>query len=216
MNTDDLIERLATDLSPAPRRAFERRLTIGLPIGMLASGLIVWLGYGLRADFPAVIGTPMLWVKFAWPAVVAWIAWRLIERLATPGRSLGRLQLALWAPAAAMSALAAAAWFGAQPTERVELLMGSTWSAWIMCIASIVLSALPILAAGRWALARAAPTDLPRTGAAAGLLAGALGTMVYALHCPELDAPFLLVWNGLGMVLAAALGAVLAPRLMRW
>lgn len=43
-----------------------------------------------------------------------------------------------------------------------------------------------------------------------------LGTLVYALHCPELDALFLLVWIGLGMMLAAVLGVVLAPRWMRW
>lgn len=213
MNTDDLIARLATDLSVAPRRSFERRLAIGLPMGVLAAVSIVWLGYGLRPDLAEVIDSPMLWVKFAWPAVVAWIAWRLLERLATPGRSPGRMPLALWVPAAAMSALAAAAWLGASPAERAPLLMGRTWST---CSASILLLALPILAATRWALARAAPTDLPRTGATAGLLAGALGAMVYALHCPELDAPFLLVWNGLGMALAAALGAMVAPRLMRW
>jgi hypothetical protein len=213
MNTDDLIARLATDLSVAPRRSFERRLAIGLPMGVLAAVSIVWLGYGLRPDLAEVIDSPMLWVKFAWPAVVAWIAWRLLERLATPGRSPGRVPLALWVPAAAMSVLAAAAWLGASPAERAPLLMGRTWST---CSASILLLALPILAATRWALARAAPTDLPRTGATAGLLAGALGAMVYALHCPELDAPFLLVWNGLGMALAAALGAMVAPRLMRW
>ena len=155
----------------------------------------------------------MLWVKLAWPGVVAWIAWRLIGRLATPGRGPGRVPFALWVPAGAMSALAAAVWIGAAPTERATLVLGSTWST---CSASILLSALPILAATRWALARAAPTDLPRTGATAGLLAGALGTMVYALHCPELDAPFLLVWNGLGMLLTTALGALIAPRLMRW
>lgn len=213
MNTDDLIARLAADLSPAPRRAFERRLAIGLPAGIAASVVFVWLVYGFRPDLAEAIRMPMLWVKFAWPAVVAWIAWRMVERLATPGRRLGRVPLALWAPVAAMAALAAFAWLGAPPAGRSPLLWGSTWTT---CTVSILLSALPILAAARWAFARAAPTDLPRAGAAAGLLAGALGTMVYALHCPELDAPFLLVWNGLGMIVAAGVGAALAPRLMRW
>lgn len=213
MNTDELIAKLAADLSPAPRRAFERRLAIGLPTGILASVLLVGFVHGLRPDLPEAFRQPMLWVKFAWPATVAWIALRMIERLATPGRRLGRVPRALWAPAAAMGALAAVAWLGAPPAARAPLLWGSTWTT---CTLSILLSALPILAATRWAFARAAPTDLPRAGAAAGLLAGALGAMVYALHCPELDAPFLLVWNGLGMIVAAGVGAVLAPRLMRW
>jgi hypothetical protein len=149
----------------------------------------------------------------AWPAAVAWFAWRLIERLATPGRGAGRVPLALWAPVVAMAALAAAAWFGASPTDRFPLVTGRTWSA---CSASIILCASLIFAATRWALERAAPTNLPRTGAIVGLLAGALVTLVYALHCPELDALFLLVWIGLGMMLAAVLGVVLAPRWMRW
>jgi len=53
-------------------------------------------------------------------------------------------------------------------------------------------------------------------GLCAGLLAGAAGAVVYALHCPELDAPFLFVWNSLGMLLPAALGAGLGPKLLRW
>ena len=54
------------------------------------------------------------------------------------------------------------------------------------------------------------------SGAAAGLLSGAAGAAVYALHCPEMSAPFLFVWNGLGMLGMAGLGAWLGPRVLRW
>ena len=52
--------------------------------------------------------------------------------------------------------------------------------------------------------------------AAAGLAAGAVGALVYTLHCPELEAPFLALWYVLGMLLPAALGAWVGPRLLRW
>ena len=49
-----------------------------------------------------------------------------------------------------------------------------------------------------------------------GLLAGALGALVYALHCPEMATPFLAVWYLAGIAIPTALGAVLGPLLLRW
>jgi hypothetical protein len=39
---------------------------------------------------------------------------------------------------------------------------------------------------------------------------------VYALHCNEMQAPFLAVWYLLGMLLPAAMGAAIGPRWLRW
>jgi hypothetical protein len=39
---------------------------------------------------------------------------------------------------------------------------------------------------------------------------------VYAFHCPELAAPFLGVWYVLGMLIPAALGALIGPRVLHW
>lgn len=36
------------------------------------------------------------------------------------------------------------------------------------------------------------------------------------LHCPEVPAIFVLTWYSLGIALAAGVGALLEPRLMRW
>ncbi|MBC7444771.1 MAG: DUF1109 family protein [Polaromonas sp.] len=55
-----------------------------------------------------------------------------------------------------------------------------------------------------------------RALAGAGLLAGALSALVYALHCPESAAPFLAVWCMLGMAIPTLTGAVLGPRVLRW
>jgi hypothetical protein len=52
---------------------------------------------------------------------------------------------------------------------------------------------LPMFAALLWALKGLAPTRPALAGAAAGALAGGAGAMVYALHCPELAAPYIAV-----------------------
>jgi hypothetical protein len=67
-----------------------------------------------------------------------------------------------------------------------------------------------------WALRGLAPTRPVLTGAAAGWLAGAMAAMVYSLHCPEMEAPFLAVWYVLGMLASAGLGALAGTRLLRW
>jgi hypothetical protein len=53
-------------------------------------------------------------------------------------------------------------------------------------------------------------------GAAAGLLAGALGATVYTLHCPEMAAPFIGTWYVLGMLVPTFVGAVLGRFVLRW
>jgi len=61
-----------------------------------------------------------------------------------------------------------------------------------------------------------APTQLPLAGTAAGLLAGTVGALVYCLHCPELQAPFVGTWYLVGMLIPGLFGALLGPRLLRW
>ncbi|HSV58580.1 MAG TPA: NrsF family protein, partial [Variovorax sp.] len=66
------------------------------------------------------------------------------------------------------------------------------------------------------ALKGLAPTRPALAGAAAGIMAGGAGATVYALHCPELAAPFLAVWYVAGMLIPVVAGALIGPRLLRW
>jgi hypothetical protein len=91
--------------------------------------------------------------------------------------------------------------------------MGASWRA---CPFNIALLSAPIFVASLWAMHSLAPTQPHRAGAAGGLLAGALGALVYCLHCPEIAAPFLAVWYVIGMLIPTALGAWLGPALLRW
>ena len=124
-----------------------------------------------------------------------WLASR-VQRLITPTFPV----LLLWAWAVWV-------WAGAEPAQRSDLLWGSTWR---VCSSNVAITALPMLALALWYLRGLAPTRPGWAGAAAGWLAGGVGAAAYALHCPEMDAPFLAVWYVLGMCVPTALGAVAA------
>lgn len=212
MKTDDFIAMLATGNQPVPHnipeQRFRRALLVSLPVAF-----VIMLEFGIRPDFLQALADPMLWVKFAFPGTVAVISLLLVLRLSRPGMATGALPRGLLAPLVAMAVLAAWVLASAPAPDRVALVMGTTWQ---VCTLNIALVGTPVFIGTFWAMKGLAPTRLRLAGACAGLLAGAAGAVVYAIHCPELEAPFLLVWNGLGMLLPAALGATLGPRLLRW
>ena len=67
-----------------------------------------------------------------------------------------------------------------------------------------------------WAVRKGAPTNLVRAGAFAGLIAGGVSAIGYALHCTDDSLPFISVWYGGTIVLCTLAGAALGPRLLRW
>jgi hypothetical protein len=93
------------------------------------------------------------------------------------------------------------------------LFFGDTWNSCPFLIATL---SAPVFVAVVWAMQGLAPTRLRLAGAAAGLLSGAIGTMVYSVHCPEMAAPFIGFWYLLGMLIPTTVGALLGPRMLRW
>jgi len=213
MKTDDLIALLATGAEPVAAGALSRRWLWALAAGMLAAALAMALLLGVRPDLDAAVRLPMFWVKLLFPGTLLGAALLAVLRLSRPGARLGRVPAAMVAPVLAVWVLAAVVLLGAAPGERSELLFGHSWRS---CPFTIALLALPLFAASLCAMRDLAPTRLALAGAAAGLLAGAGGAVLYSLYCIEMAAPFLGVWYLLGMLLPAAAGAVAGPRLLRW
>jgi len=86
----------------------------------------------------------------------------------------------------------------------------------MVCPWLIVAVSLPIFAGTFWSLRALAPTRPVFAGAVAGFASGALGAWVYAFHCDESAAPFVLVFYTLGIAALSASGALIARRLLRW
>jgi len=213
MKTDELIAMLASGTVAVEPRAVQRRYAVALGWGAFGATLLMATLLGVRPDLSAAAGLPMFWVKLAFPAAVFGASLLAALRLSRPGVPLGCVAVGVAVPVLAMWLLALYVLTGAPPADRAVLILGDTWLA---CLTSVGMLSAPAFVASFWAMKGLAPTRLALAGAAAGLLSGALGALVYALHCPEMAAPFLAVWYLLGMLIPAALGAVLGPALLRW
>ena len=213
MKTDDLVTMLAAGAGPVESGATTRRYATALGWGAFGATLLMAILLGVRPDLAEAVRLPMFWLKLAFPGCLAAGALYAVARLSRPGVQLGRVSAALAAPVLAMWLLAAFALMTAAAGEREELIFGSTWNE---CPQWIAMLSLPVFVAAMWAMKGLAPTRLALAGAAGGLLAGAVGTLIYALHCPEMEAPFLATWYLLGMLIPTAAGALIGPRLLRW
>ena len=213
MKTDELISVLAAGADAVGPYAARRRYAIALGWGALGAVLLMLILLGLRPDLADAAHLPMFWVKLAFPVALLAAALLAALRLSRPGARLGRAAAAIAAPVLAIWLLAAVALLGASAAEGQQLFLGETWRS---CPTSIAILSAPLFAAVVWAMKGLAPTRLALAGAAAGLLAGAAGAAIYALHCPEMAAPFIGVWYLLGMLIPTAVGAVLGPLLLRW
>jgi hypothetical protein len=213
MNTKELAAMLAHGgaglATPAPRR-----MGMALAAGLASSALLLALVYGVRADMPELLRQPLFWLKVSFPLAVLLAALGVAARLARPGTRVGYAAMAGLALPPAALWLAGAGWLAlAPPSLRVGLVLGSTWQ---VCTLNVALLSLPTLGAMFWFMRGLAPTRLAAAGAAAGLVAGAQGVLVYCLYCVEMAPPFWGVWYVLGMLAPAALGALAAPAMLRW
>lgn len=213
MKTDDLVSMLALQVAPVPRHAATHRLVLALMVGVPLSATFMAIAFGVRHDLLEALFLPMFWVKVIFPLAVAAAGFVAAQRLARPGVRVGGAFPAILAPVLAVWVLATIAWSAAPADARAAMLWGQTWRA---CAISIFVLALPVFVGAMCALKSLGPTRPRLAGAAAGALAGGAGAAVYALHCPELTAPFLAVWYVSGMTLPVVVGALMGPRFLRW
>ena len=213
MKTDDFVSMLASGVAPVDPDVSGKRFRLAVSAGALGALLVMLAVFGLNPNLRAASALPMFWVKLVFPAALGVVAVLLPQRLSHPGMRLGAAAKAWLGPVVAMALLALLVCMDAAPAERPDMLYGSTWKT---CSRNIAIVAAPVFAGVLWAMKGLAPTRLVLAGASAGLLAGAVGTVVYALHCQEMAAPFIFVWYGAGMLLCAAIGAVLGPKVLRW
>jgi hypothetical protein len=213
MRTDELIVALSRQTDAIDPSIPLRRLAVASLLGIAAALPLMLWRLGVNPDLASDAQTPMFWVKWGFAATVAVASAALVIRLARPGVDTRRAAQAVASPIVALWGLAAFVLLAAAPAERMPLTMGSSWNTCPFNISMLSVPALVLLLA---AVRSLAPTRLRWAGAATGLLAGALGTLVYVLHCPELEAPFLAVWYVLGMLVPVAVGALVGPRVLRW
>jgi hypothetical protein len=213
MRTDDLVTMLATGAGTVAPNATARRYATAIGCGALGAALLMSILLGVRHDLGEAARLPMFWVKVGFVACLTASSLLAVLRLSRPGLRLAWVPSALAAPVLVMWVLAAFVLMRADPSQRAQLFFGDTWTS---CPFLVAMLSVPVFVALLWAMRGLAPTRLGLAGAAAGFLSGAIGALVYCLHCPEMAAPFLGFWYLIGMLIPSAVGALLGPRLLRW
>lgn len=211
MRTDDLIAAMAADAAPRPQAAALVAQWF-LPVLALA-GTTALTVLGTRADLPAAMSDPVTALKPLLPLLVALAAMTAVLRRSRPGEAAGRLTWPIIAVAALAGLWLVSTMLGTPPVEWWSVIRGQTLFFCLMAIP--VIAALP-LAALILALRAGASTAPMRSGALAGLAAGAGAASLYALHCTEDSPLFFLCWYSLGILIVTAAGALAGRRWLRW
>lgn len=213
MNTDQLIDRLSGDVAPVRRHAIGRRLAIGVIVGAVVSFGIIMATIGTRPDLGLAMRGFNFWMKWAYTLSLSAIAIYATARLARPDPGSLRWLWLIAIPVTLLAGVGVLELMRTPPGEWLSMWLGHSWKK---CPWFVLALAMPIFIGLLWSFRRLAPTRLRAAGAAAGLAAGAFAATVYCLHCPEVSAIFVLTWYTLGILLAASVGALLGPRLLRW
>ena len=213
MNTDDLIAELARDVPKVSRHAVGWRLVAGLGIGMVVAAVVVVLALGIRPDLAVAMHGFAFWMKWTYTISLSILALAMTAGLARPDGGSMRWRWVLAVPVVLLAAVGVAELVRTPPADWLAMWLGQSW---MVCPWIVLALAMPIFIGLLWSFQRLAPTRLRAAGAAAGLSAGAFAATIYCVHCPEVSAIFVLTWYSLGIGLAASLGALLGPRLLRW
>jgi hypothetical protein len=213
MKTDDLVAVLSTNVEPVRRGLVGRTLSIAVAGGAVIALGITFAALGLRADLTTARAMIFLLLKISFAVAVIGVAVRYLLRLARPGAERGISPRTIALPFAAIALLGAIS-LGTEPSSHWDsMILGDEW---LECLLSIPIIAIVPFAVTIFAVRRAAPTNLVRTGAVAGLVAGGVSAVAYAFHCTDDSLPFVAVWYGATIVLCTLAGAALGPRLLRW
>lgn len=210
MNTDDLIRQLAADQPPPAQRPTSLWLAGGSALVLAALAFLAFAG--TRPDI--VTAWPATALKIAFGIVALLALSPVVARAVSPNVHLRDKVLF----AGALVALAAALTLYGLATAPETL----RWTLWTGggglpdCLIRIPLIATPIAAALFVAARKFAPTRLSVAGAALGAIAGALAIIPYSLFCPIDSVAYVATWYTASIAICATIGALVAPRALRW
>jgi hypothetical protein len=211
MKTEALIRALALDAA-RPLVPVSRLVAIAMCGGVTASLLLFALLLEPRPDIASALYSPGFCLKVAAAACLALTAVALLGELARPlprNRSLGLLTISPLLLAAGV-------------VIELATFSSDTWHARLVgrnalhCLALIPLLAAAPAACLFFALRRAAPARPGLAGAIAGLSAGGIGAILYALTCPDDSPLFVSTWYSLAIAVVTGVCFMLARRWLRW
>ena len=213
MDTERLIESLSAHVPRVSRHALAKRLAFGILAGAVVAMIAVVVVLGVRPDLHLAMHGFSFWMKWTYTVSLGAGAIYAVGRLARPTSGSLRGLWLLGIPVLVLIGIGIGELAATPSRQWLSMWLGESW---MVCPWLVLSLAIPIFLGLLWSFRKLAPIRLRAAGAAAGLAAGAWAATIYCLHCPESSAVFVLTWYSLGIALAAAAGAWLGPRILRW
>src|SRR6266566_4667221 len=212
MDTDQLIRTLAADTS---HRAHPVGFVLALALLAAApvSLLMFFAELGVRPDVMIAMHNPFFDLKFAVTLALASASITVSLHLSRPEASLRGLGWLFVIPAGFLVAGIGGEMMLPQRLPMMTRLVGSNSK---ICMSSIPLISLPLLAAALVGLRHGAPARPAVAGATAGLLSAGLAATLYAAHCTDDSPLFVATWYTIATALVTAIGALAGSRVLRF
>jgi hypothetical protein len=213
VDTDRLIQTLAAD-NLQRRQPVRQGLTLALLVAFPMAALLMLSTMGLRADIRTAMRMPLFDLKVVATLALAIPAIVLSLHLSRPEADLRGRRWWLLVPIVllALGAGAEMLWMPDRP-PMMKRWMGHNA---MLCLTTIPLLALPILAAALLALRQGAPSRPALAGAVAGLLSAGLASTIYATHCIDDSPLFVATWYTLATALITAIGALAGAKFLKY
>ncbi|MBM3487109.1 MAG: DUF1109 domain-containing protein [Alphaproteobacteria bacterium] len=211
MSTERLIEALVADRD-TPTITPARAVWWSVAAGGVVAAIGFFLVLDVRPDLAAVLLSWRFLTKAAFVFALIGVA---IGEVVARSRPDARPDLRTWTllPVAVLIAGIG----GEVATQPAADLLGLGHGMHpITCLFFIAGLAAPVFVALLVALRWTAPASPSACGAAAGVLAGAIGAALYSLYCTDDSPLFLATWYVLALMPLGLLGALFGGRLLRW
>jgi hypothetical protein len=213
MKTSELITLLSTNVEPVDHRIVARTVSAAILAGIAIAVTVTLVTLGVRPDVKHDNALIYLPLKLLFTLQIVILTSLCLIRVVRPGGERATPIGLIALPFVILMLLAALTLGATQPAHWDRMVVGD---GWLECLISIPIIAIVPFAAVVWAVRRMAPTDLTRSGALAGLVAGGISAAAYALHCTNDSLPFVALWYSATIALCTLAGAKLGPRLLRW
>ena len=211
-DTDALIGELVGNLQPVRPLSFGRGFALAVGAAALSALAVIGL-FGLRPDvlsgrFDAVyLLASGLFLMLGLAATVAVI---VMSRPQVGNDHSGWVWSAAMTALLPVAALIVAFGRGAQGVDAAVARHG------LECLALGSGFAVLVFAVLTGWLRMGAPTSPARAGLVTGVAAGSLGIFAFSLHCADNDIVHIGLWHSAVVVVMAAVGRAIIPRLVRW
>ncbi len=190
-----------------------RRLILATGVGCVLAAVALVATIGVRPDIRAALGTWRFDTKLLSVAAVLFGAWSAARHLSRPE---GDPRTALYRMAVPMFVLIVAVGVELLSTPAATWATRAIGSNARLCLVAILgLSAAPLVVL-LGTLRAGAPRSPTLAGAAVGLLSGAIGTLFYAIHCPDDSPLFVALWYTPPVAAMVLIGALTGSRVLRW